>query len=837
MANLIPTKFLDFKGLERNSNQPDRNSNLLRVTNMDTHQKPGTMTLREGYELRYPKPTDIVYNRIENGDFISFENFYEKTAAQGTEITVEVQTGEVVSPTMDTGKITDYKFRAANIWIRPYWNGSYWLDNWQWLNESWITKITVDVDATYKNKIQFEGYFGNLSQWTLINATKDTRIPIAVLKTKQNGTNTDCWLGTWDPAYDVNDVVILMRNYIPLDIQKYNYDVNRKEISFHRIFSKMRIGFGGKEKRYGYGIEFIRSTIQLADYNFPSVDPELVGTEYIFAAGLKTMLSVYTAFDFNEDYDFIIASAAGDLPIQTHYFRMTVVLDGTDEVMVKEKEIITTELSKLLALPVIRLGSFNRRITEAKIYYSANGDDYYLFGNYSISNKGSLEIDQKNLELMQNGYLACQLTSGATELHTEPNAASASDTNSVGSWTAFVSSTGLSSVVATNYALEMEALVTTIEMKIKYPLDKFAYDLKPGKKYTIAIRCKASDPTEGALGLQILYNDPGAGGILSIGLTSTFITNAYVDYTFEITLPTAHAADWLYFALTLGGGGMVAAGTKVDIESFSIIEKDTAYLDTSTVLGESMLVELGYQPTFNLVKDWMDALVTQGRTWLAGSYIEERYDNLIFGSQISGLSANMHDVIPAQTFLDVEKYSGEVVVGIALLSNGTMVALKDGSLVIVEPETGQIYEVNVGFGCINKNSVLVVRDSLYYNSQFDIMKMSAATGYIAQSISDRFVRDIYQAITDKSTAHCCMEKYGSYLLALVDDKEGVEFPELLLTSRGWLDQNRFHHPQVYRNGLAGRIWFMHDGDIYALPFDEDAFIGYADVYGNYDSGW
>jgi hypothetical protein len=117
------------------------------------------------------------------------------------------------------------------------------------------------------------------------------------------------------------------------------------------------------------------------------------------------------------------------------------------------------------------------------------------------------------------------------------------------------------------------------------------------------------------------------------------------------------------------------------------------------------------------------------------------------------------------------------------------------------------------------------------------MQMAAPTGYIAEPISDRYVRDIYQAIADKSTAHCCLDKYGAYRIALKDSKTDLEFPELLLTNRGWCDQERFHHPQVYRNGLGGRVWFMNNGNIYAFPFDEEAFIGYADVYGNYNSGW
>ncbi len=166
-----------------------------------------------------------------------------------------------------------------------------------------------------------------------------------------------------------------------------------------------------------------------------------------------------------------------------------------------------------------------------------------------------------------------------------------------------------------------------------------------------------------------------------------------------------------------------------------------------------------------------------------------------------------------------------------------MCAIKDGAIIIIDPDTGQKFESAVGYGGVNKNTILVIRSTIYWGSQDDIMSMSAPTGYLPKEISDGFVRSIYQSFADKTNAHAVLDKYGAYRIALTDDKTDVDIPELLLTKRGWLNQERYHHPQVYRNGLAGRVWFMNEGTIYAFPFDEAAFVGYADVYGNYDSGW
>lgn len=411
MPNLIPTKLLDFQGLERNSNQPNRNNNLRNVKNLDTHHKPGTLTLRPGYELRYTAPVDETgYARLENTEYVSFDNFFERTAGIGTEITVMVEKSEVVAPTIDGAKLNAYKYRSANIWIRPHWKGSYWIDEWQWLNEAYITNITVAPDATYKNKIQVEGYFGNLGQWTILNITKDRTIAVAVLLTQENGTNTDVWLSDWDPQWDVDDVVVLMRNYIPIATQIQNYNVLRKEIGFHRILSKMRIGFGGKEGRLGYGIQYVKQTLQLANYAFTTVDPEILGDEYIYAVGNKVLLQPYTAFNDNEEnYRIIVDTETGNFIAGTYGFRMTVVLDGTDEIMVVDHEEVTQDPYKFIVKGQIRLGSFNRRITAVKFYFSTNLDDYYLIEEKTVSLpnevSGGAFINSPDWVLLENGWI------------------------------------------------------------------------------------------------------------------------------------------------------------------------------------------------------------------------------------------------------------------------------------------------------------------------------------------------------------------------------------------------------------------------------------------------
>ena len=895
--SLTETKFMDFKGLERYSNQPDRSSNLLLATNVVTNEKPGSLKLREGYELRYLAPTDDTLLRLTNREYVSFENFYEKTAGVGTEVTVMVEKATVSAPTISGSPITSYNLNSIMLWIRPYWNGSYWQDSWQWLNECWITKITVAADATYKNKFVFSGYFGNLATMTIVNVTKDSTNPYAILKTAENGSDTSVWIDTWDPDWDVDDEIVIMRNYIPIKYLLANYNVLRKEISFHRILSKLRIGFGGRQNRVGLAIEYVNRTLQLSDYIFSSVDPEILSTENIFATINKVIVEPYILFGESAisggspDFAMQIDTAAGNFPVGTYYFRQTGVINGTDEVLLGESSINITSIQKFLIKPLIKVGSLSRRLTAIKTYLSENGDDYYLVDEFVV-NLGGNNIDAQNWEITDDGYLSFIVVVSSTDLNTESNATSAADTNSVGSWTSAQETTGQPMDVAAqaNYALRItNNNLSASSIDFIYPLASLAKVPNVGKIYSCTLNQKSSSGAATSE-LLILGNIRGSWDYRSLKIVG--LTNAFVTYSFDVTIPDVFddiSACFLKIRCAKSVGNWTTADT-VEIEEFTFTENDTQFFDSGDELGSSMLTELGYQPTFNLVRDWMDAIVLNGITWLAGCWIEKRYDNKIFGSQISGLTANMHDVIPAQKFLDVDRYKGEVIVGIAVLSNNNLAAVKDGSVIILDPDTGQVYEAAVGYGGVIKNSILVIRGTIFWGSKNDIMSMSASSGYLAEQITDKYVRDVYQQIKDKTTQSAVLDKYGAYRIALTDDKVGatitagqfvidteyeivtvgttdftligaklnlpglkfratgigvgngtaqtvITTPELLLTDRGWLNQERYHHPEVYRNGLGGRVWFMNSGNIYAFPFDEEAFIGYADVYGNYNSGW
>lgn len=833
---LNDSKVFDFIGIQDNVDPLSEKRSVLKCTNLEPHVKPGIFTLRPPYQLRYKKPTDI-YERINSEEFVSFDNFYEKTAREQAEVTVLISKGEIRAPLINNSRISDYTFRSINIYVRPHWNGYRWADSWMWLNEPIITKVTAAPDSTYKNKIQVYGNYEDMLQWTLINVTKDKTVPYAILKSKANGSNTDVWISVFNPNFEIDDNIVLMRNYIPLKYLIQNYNVLREEISFHRILSRMRIGFGGKEGRIGLGIDYVKNILRLAEYNYTDTDPLM--EPKLFAQTNKLVCQPYAAFNEDKkDYKLEVAAVAGGtFEAGKYYFRMTASYSA-DEFLVVEEERVVDETSYFIISPKIRLGSLSRRLTAIKVYFSSTGNDYYLWKEFVLASNNT-DIASPDFALNNDGYLEAVVNITGNELYAEDSAVSAADTNSIGSWTARteLGNFFLTVIPENNYAINLQITAGDWNPFLELPVSALLHPLYAGKSYTITINHKSTNMGGTFRGVNIYLEKGISPNVRSYYLGRVDYTSAFETYTLTITIPDDLDGDPIEYIISLRPyyDSRTSVTRHYTVESFSILEEGTQTLNAASELGVLMDLELGYTPTFNLVRDWMNATYLNGRTYVAPAFIEKRYETFVFGSQVKGDGSNMHDVIPAGgTVFPVDEYRGEIITGMVVMHNLNIAIFTDGGLIVLDPDTGNTREVARGYGLRAKGSIMVFRGSIIYASDDDFIQISAATGYEAIPKSTNSVRDIYNKISNKLKLHACFDRFGTYHVALGEDET---YREILLTDRGWIDQDREHYPQVFRNGLGGRVWFMNNGDIYAMPYSEEEFVGYADLYGDYRSGW
>ncbi len=833
------TKVIGFTGIKHNINPlADRNS-LIRCTNMDIHSKPGILTTRPSYWLKYETPVDEL-NRITAVESISFDNFFEKESSdEGVEVTCEVQRGTVQS------SITTYKFNGINIWIRPYWNGVYWEDKWQWLNETFITKI-ISIDSTYLNKIVVAGDYGNLTQWTIVNVTRNIALPVSILA-YESGTNTTFYTSLYSHNWNVDDELVIMRNYFPLTNQAWMYDVTKQEISFHRLPSKIRIGFGGKKNRIALGIEYVKRTIHITDYSFTNTDPFLVGKESQTAKSNKIICQCYTQFNNNLEFDLNILSIVGDYAAGTYYFRMTAVLDGVNEVLVLSKSITTTTASKFFPVPKVRLGGMSRRLSSVKIYFSESGEDFYLFKEYPISIAGIQNNPDKDWLLQDDGYIIYQPEDVDTEIYTEVSSAHDPDDNAIGSWVEdwVWNTTNNFDLIVTGstgvYYLSISALKDNLSLLSAIILTEyFDAEIKNLREYSLTIKLKATKT--GTVEISFIKKTDDGEGYYEFTPKKTFpVTTADQTFSFDLTSPDLKSfpnKDGLgirvYFNASTSGS--IMTGDHLDFTEFTIKEKQTNYIN-SLPSGALDLDEMGYTPSLNLVRDWAAATVINGQTFVGAGYIDKRYPNIVFYSPVSGAGVNQYDVLPASKFHDSDKdtHRGEIIIGLTSLLNLSLLILTENGAIVLDPSTGSTIEVARGYGLITKETLQKFRGIIYWCSLEDIVLVSAASGYNPQVISEDSVREYYNKIKNKTAVSSCIDAYGCYHISF-ESTETIK--ELVFTDRGWIDYARTHHPIVMRNGYLNLVWFMDSlGNIYSLPTNLTDDIGYADFYGKKYKEW
>ena len=174
--NWKPIDLMDVIGMASNPVNPGTKF-AKRLLNVYTHERPGALTLRPGYTPKYISPSK---DTIINSEVINFGVFFDRQAdPAGQEIICEIQKARVKALADFGGPTVANTIEGLQFWIRPYWDGVQWVDNWQWINETIITEIiAVSVPTPSFIRVfgdhQFHGInTDGLIGWTIYNITKD----------------------------------------------------------------------------------------------------------------------------------------------------------------------------------------------------------------------------------------------------------------------------------------------------------------------------------------------------------------------------------------------------------------------------------------------------------------------------------------------------------------------------------------------------------------------------------------------------------------------------------------------------------------------------------------
>lgn len=857
----------DFEGMATNIAQPKKNQCILNK-NLDVHEKPGTLTLRPGYELKYTKPYDA---RIQSSGFISFENFYDKTAdPDGQEITVLIQKGTVATGETDGFDITDEVITSdfdvsvdlvysdiesgsvvvttigggttydetddytidyddgtitvlstgamadstgyeidyvslipdtqtqPNFWARPSWGGSTWVNSWEWLNEVVITKVKTATHGTTATMLHLttdkaDDYFVG---WTIWNKTQDIVSQIITSKFDSGGNRINHTL--YNSDYLVDDVIYLFKNYInPTYLEEMN-NATAQEIVFHNVLNDLRIGFGGKENRVGLSIGYRNKYFKIKSFDFSFVHADLDTDALVAFSHINGLILDEYSFLAKPYGIGLTESDSGTLDNGIYNFRLTGLLDDNSELLLAEDEITTTGGNQIEISPHLTLGKHNKRITDFKVYYSTDeGKTYHKIFEVAVS-KDSLSLTDFIVD--DDGKLV--LGGTGTSIPLAENAVSVADTDRTSGWSGFT--LGL---ISTNDAQDNFAIRGLVAGIIGHTFQSVD-DIIKGESYNVSIYSKVSDdPTA-----TIYFANSSNETIPLSNEVDLSVTTSYV-LTEDVLIPTSSDIDLLVIKVI-----RTAAPSYFyfDILDISV---STTIMTSTTTPGTEISAAMGYTPSFNLVQDWEQCLVFNGRGHYLNPYIEVKRDNFIMKSAIS--AGWMYDAVTnigSGIFNELDKFDGSKTVGMALLPNADLLILKDQSAMIIDPDTNLTRDFGRGKGCIARESIVTLSDSIMWCGLEDIYMISPSGALEVHGILDKTIRDLYLADRTKNKIIAIRDKYNAYRFRLYNAPTKKEY---MLTDRGWIEQVKYLFVNVYRIGFNNQIWFSNLGDIYAIDKELD----------------
>ena len=782
MGNWREFEIKDFRGIAESSRNPAFNE-ASEILNFDLRGKEGDLTSREGYVLKYSYPTHPKLDSTEN---LIVKNF-TITSFDNKEITLLAQKARVTS---ESGE----NLNTLAFWIRPYWNGSTWIDDWKWLNEIQIAKLTAASDLTYNNMVFIQGNY-NCNNWVILNKTKNQTAK--VISSVVDGLNTRINTTLFNSSWEINDEIILMKTYLPYDFLIELGNVSKKDIVIHNVLDELRIGFGGKPNRYGLSVGYRKNYLNFRDFTFEKHSDITEDVINHFGNVDEIILSPYSILFDKAGLDLSTTANGSFDETGIYSFKVTGVLDDYSEILITDSLSINVESGKaLMFIPKIDLGLFNPRLTKLKVYIANSSLVFTFLKEYSLR-----DSEKRNLDFVcgEEGNLIFALDS-AIELHDKSNAASIADTEEVTGWTDGGSKCTISAVSdlgTTGYVLKAENIDVNSFLRAEYLLE-----LEPFSSYILDFFIRGS-VEEYNIDVTVAEEDLSTGGLYSYNYKNIIVDSVFRQHT--IIISTADRPKGFRFQ----------SESSKFYQQYFLLDKLSIKKDSDSVIRETpsnaeISSVMGYTPTKDLVKSWDHAIVLGGRVHYLNAYIDKRYPNKIFRSHVSGSGAFMYDAATAENYFDVENFDGNEALGMAALPNIDIQIIKNSSTARVNSINGWVSEAEYGKGSTARNSIVDLGNVSIWAGSDGIL---AKDGVSLQDLTIGTIQSLYRSIIDKSSIFAAIDK-TEYRFCSSQD-------EYLFTKKGWTHFKQFDIPYCYVPDQKNNLLFAGDNGIYELGGHSD----------------
>lgn len=423
-------KILNFLGIS-NETRPDQNA-CENIENFDLRINSGQLINRRGYTQYYPAvPSQATtpspgfpFDRLASLSILNFDTF------------VSVLTGEKKLVTVACGKANLHAEVGSNqnifcVFIRPWYNGTAWIDEWKWLNETFRTYCTGhdNINGLAAIDIHTDDVGGEISlfpstddyfqkfvvinpqsslppagrkYFSLVYASRkiaDNKTRLAVCTTFHNYAE--------DEAPPGPDYLWLMKNFFPIETMQAMFNVASSDIVFYKVMDSLRIQFGCKADRLGISVGFLKNVLQLDSTE--ATDKKNATAYNEIALNPYNIISDATG----EDYHTFVVTPSGSgslLGAGDYYLTWSIILDGFQEfVIIKDSKQTVTTANYLTINFLLRWATLNKRTTHIRLYSSQDAlnsteriTPSYLLKEWEIAKSSYVDA---NLKIDADGYL------------------------------------------------------------------------------------------------------------------------------------------------------------------------------------------------------------------------------------------------------------------------------------------------------------------------------------------------------------------------------------------------------------------------------------------------
>jgi len=419
----------NFKGIATDRNNWTKEQCQV-CENFDLREVKGRLTSRAGYQRLYESPGNA--GDLSSINILRMENIVMTAGGVETECTVLVGKGVLDRVSGSGASLASIKIGI--FFIRPYYDGSSWVDAWLWLNECYLTTINNQgtSDPNF-NLFELHGDFGQVdpffAKFSIYNITGDTYSEIY----------NSQYIG--DPITDIrimastaldrttfvnNDTVLVMRNFIPYaDLLEYGRTtgtnpITADSISFHKILTDLRIGFGGETDRLGLMIGYRKKEFQMDASNAmigAGVTNVSIYDEIILAPynALTEDLESSTFASGKTFHCMADVLSTGGPPEGRYFFKLTGLLDDFNEFLLpiqvydsgnvetlgstEDYMDTTATLERIDVRARFYWGLFNKRISKLRLYISGENSKteatpqfpYFFVKEWNISDESGTD--------------------------------------------------------------------------------------------------------------------------------------------------------------------------------------------------------------------------------------------------------------------------------------------------------------------------------------------------------------------------------------------------------------------------------------------------------------